>query len=469
MNVVLVSNRVAFAGSTGGVQGGVAAALARAVEKRGALWLGWSGNLSKSDGGPVLPSLTSAGAGTIATVDLPERHFGGYYNSMANSALWPLLHNRSDLLSFDAASLSSYEAVNEYIARAILRVSDGSSLVWVHDYHFLMVAQYLRRLGFTGQIGFFLHTPFPGRGTLTCLPRHAEVFGALLAYDLLGFQTFDDQTYFEDYAEHELGAIQERAEVLRFGRHTVRLGVFPVGIDVDHFAQMAAGGLHAPTAVQLRNSLKGAKVVVGVDRLDYSKGLFQRFEAYRRFFDFYPDEKGRVTFLQITPPTRSQIAAYQQVRRQAATMVGDINGRFSDLDWNAIRYLNQSYAPRTLAGLYRMSPVACVTPLRDGMNLVAKEYVAAQDPADPGVLILSTFAGAARELDAAVLVNPYDIDELARSIERALSMPLAARRERWSSMMAVLRANDIEHWYDRFVHALDRVESDTRLPLAAGA
>jgi trehalose 6-phosphate synthase len=469
MNVVLVSNRVAFAGSTGGVQGGLAAALARAVEKRGAMWLGWSGNLSKGEGGPMLPSLSAAGAGTIATVDLPERHFTGFYNAMANSALWPLLHNRSDLLTFDAQALASYKAINEYIARAIMRVSDPTAMVWVHDYHFMMVAEYLRRLGFAGPIGFFLHTPFPGRSTGSCLPHHTEVFGALLSYDLIGFQTVDDLAYFESYAEHELGAIPEPPDTLRHGRHSVRLGVFPVGIDVDQFAQMAAGGLHAPTTVQLRNSLKGAKAVIGVDRLDYSKGLSQRFEAYRRFFELYPDQKGRVTFLQITPPTRSQVIAYQQLRGQVATMVGDINGRFSDLDWNAIRYVNKSYAPRTLAGLYRMSPVACVTPLRDGMNLVAKEYVAAQDPDDPGVLVLSPFAGAARELDGAVLVNPYDVDEMARALERALAMPLAARRERWNAMMAVLRTNDIEHWYDRFVHSLERVAGDALLPLAAGA
>jgi trehalose 6-phosphate synthase len=469
MNVVLVSNRVAPAGGAGAVQGGVAAALARAVEKRGALWLGWNGSLTKGEGGPVLPSLTSAGAGTIATVDLPERHFSGYYNSMANSALWPLLHNRTDLLAFDQSALASYEAINEYMARAIMRVAPKDACIWIHDYHLIMVAAFLRRLGFGGSIGFFLHTPFPGRGALTCLPCHDAIFSTLFAYDLIGFQTLDDQAYFEDYAEHELGAIPDGADTMRHGRRSVRLGVFPVGVDVGQFALMAAGGLHAPATVQLRNSLKGAKVVVGVDRLDYSKGLFQRFEAYRRFFDFYPDEKGKVSFLQITPPTRSQVAAYQQVRRQVATMVGDINGQFSALDWNAIRYVNQSYSPRTLAGLYRMSPVACVTPLRDGMNLVAKEYVAAQDPENPGALVLSQFAGAARELDAAVLVNPYDVDELARSIERALSMPLAARRERWASMMAVLRVNDIEHWYDRFVSALERIESDARLPLAAGA
>lgn len=468
MKVILVSNRVARAGGGNGVPGGLAAALARAVERRGVVWLGWSGSLSKSDG-QVLPSLSSAGAGTIATVDLPERHFQAYYNRMANSALWPLLHNRSDLLAFDDDALNSYRAVNEFMARAIARLADADSLVWIHDYHFIMVGEYLRRLGFNGPIGFFLHTPFPGRGTLTCLPHHDEVFRALLACDLIGFQTTDDQAYFEDYVEHELGAIRERRDVLRYGRRSVRLGVFPVGVDVEQFGRMAGAGVHAPATVQLRNNLKGAKVVIGVDRLDYSKGLFQRFEAYRRFFELYPNEKGRVTFLQITPPTRSQVSAYQQVRRQVATLVGDINGRFSDLDWNAIRYLNQSYSPRTLAGLYRMSPVACVTPLRDGMNLVAKEYVAAQDPENPGVLVLSTFAGAARELDAALIVNPYDIDSLSRAVEQALSMPIAARRERWAAMMAVLRANDIEHWYESFINALVQVTTSAKLPLAAGA
>jgi trehalose 6-phosphate synthase len=469
MSLVLVSNRVTLSGNKGVMPGGLAAALSRAVEKRGALWLGWSGNLSKADPSQVLPSLSSAGAGSIATVDLPERHFHQFYNGMANAALWPLLHNRADLLQYDAAAFAGYKAVNEYMARAILRVAPSGSAVWVHDYHFVMVGEYLRRLGFTGTIGFFLHTPFPGRGAVTCLPRHEEVFRTLLAYDLVGFQTDDDQAFFEDYAEHELGAIPDRNGTLRHGRRTCRLGAFPVGIDVDEFAQMAAGAVHAPATVQLRNSLKSAKVVIGVDRLDYSKGLTQRFEAFRRFFNFYPDERGRVTFLQITPPTRSQVPAYQQIRTQLATMAGDINGRLNDLDWTAIRYLNQSFSSRTLAGLYRMSPVGCVTPLRDGMNLVAKEYVAAQDPQNPGVLILSAFAGAARELEAALIVNPYDVDELARDIERALSMPLAARRERWSSMMAALRANDIAHWYDRFIAELDRVSANAQVALAAGA
>lgn len=468
MKIILVSNRVARTGGSNGAAGGLATALARAVERRGVVWLGWSGGLSKSDG-HVLPSLSSAGAGTIATVDLPERHFQSYYNRMSNSALWPLLHNRSDLLTFDDEALSSYLAVNEFIARAVARIAGDDSLIWIHDYHFIMVGEYLRRLGFNGPIGFFLHTPFPGRGTLTCLPHHEKVFRTLLAYDLIGFQTIDDQAYFEDYAEHELGAIRDCRDVLRYGPRSVRLGVFPVGIDVEQFARMAATGLHAPATVQLRNNLKGAKVVIGVDRLDYSKGLSQRFESYRRFFELYPHEKGRVTFLQITPPTRSQVSAYQQVRRQVATLAGDINGRFSDLDWNAVRYLNQSYSPRTLAGLYRMSPVACVTPLRDGMNLVAKEYVAAQDPENPGVLVLSMFAGAARELDAALIVNPYDIENLSRTIEQALSMPVAARRERWAAMMAVLQANDIEHWYDSFINALVQVSASAKLPLAAGA
>lgn len=469
MKTILVSNRVTLAGAKGGIPGGLAAALSRAVEKRGALWLGWSGSLTKSETGTVFPSLSAAGSGTIATVDLPERHFHNYYNCMANAALWPLLHNRNDLLSFDAAAFASYKAVNEYIARAVLRVADADSVIWVHDYHFIMVGENLRRLGFTGPIGFFLHTPFPGRATLNCLPRHEELFRTLLSYDLVGFQTADDQGYFEDYAEHELGAIREGRSIIRYGRRAARLGVFPVAIDVDQFAQMAAGGMHAPSTVQLRNSLRGAKAVIGVDRLDYSKGLPQRFDAYRRFFELYPDERDRVTFLQITPPTRSQVAAYQQLRRQLAAAAGDMNSRLGDLYWTPLRYLNHSYSPRTLAGLYRMSPVACVTPLCDGMNLVAKEYVAAQDPENPGILVLSSFAGAARELEAAILVNPYDVDELARSIERALSMPLGARRERWAAMMSVLRANDIESWYDRFIEALKRTASDARVMLAAGA
>ena len=284
----------------------------------------------------------------------------------------------------------------------------------------------------------------------------------MLAYDLIGFQTQDDCENFLGYLSSDLGLEIENGVVTsRYG--TSRIAVFPIGIDPEKFAQQAAKAVSHPDVSRLRRSLNGEKLAIGVDRLDYSKGLINRINAFDRMWTLHPALQRTVSLLQIATPSRGAIEAYGNLQNELAKLVSDVNGRHGEVDWTPIRYLNKGYSQTVLAGLYRTAQVGVVTPLHDGMNLVAKEYVAAQNPADPGVLVLSKFAGAANELDTALLVNPHDIDGMVRTIATALSMPLIERRMRWEAMMAKLRAGTIQRWFTDFVDALQDTQHPTRV------
>jgi trehalose 6-phosphate synthase len=328
-------------------------------------------------------------------------------------------------------------------------------LVWVHDYHLIPMAENLRCAGATQRIGFFLHTPFPSFGVLAVLPHYQSLLESLCAYDLVGFQTTDDLTAFHDaIVRGASGEVLSDGRVRAFGR-TLRAGVFPVSVDTTGIAEMAGPAARSRTLRRFEESLRDRQLIIGVDRLDYSKGLEHRFKAFASFLQRYPENRGRVRFLQIATATRGNVPEYRALRQRLGSLAGDIAGRFSELDWTPIQYLNRSFSHRTLFGFFRLSRIALVTPLRDGMNLVAKEYVAAQDPSDPGVLILSPFAGATYELDSAVIANPYDPDAVAEALQMAIQMPLEERRERWRAMMEVLQRNDITAWRERFLCALD--------------
>jgi trehalose 6-phosphate synthase len=276
---------------------------------------------------------------------------------------------------------------------------------------------------------------------------------AMLACDLIGFQTEDDRENFLGYLSSDLGLdIEDGVVTSRYG--TSRIAVFPIGIDPEKFASHAAKAATHPDVSRLRRSLHGEKLAIGVDRLDYSKGLVNRIEAFDRMWSLQPALQRTVSLLQIATPSRGAIEAYGNLQNELAKLVSDVNGRHGEVDWTPIRYLNKGYSQTVLAGLYRTAQVGVVTPLHDGMNLVAKEYVAAQNPADPGVLVLSKFAGAANQLDTALLVNPHDIDGMARTIATALSMPLTERRMRWEAMMTKLRSGTIQRWFSDFVEAL---------------
>jgi len=464
VTVVVVSNRVAQAKADEPIAGGLAAALIPMVKESGAIWVGSSGRAGDaSQRRDSFAKIESLGAGALATVDMPAKHYVGYYEGFANSALWPALHSRPDLIQVTAENYTSYREVNAFMARALLRFDKPEAVFWVQDYHFLTLGAELRRLGIGRPIGFFLHTPWAERHTMAAVPHHAEIVREMLAYDLIGFQTVGDRQNFEDYLHFELGIMTVDGTIATEWGWT-QLATFPIGIDVNEFAQRANSAMARLDVSRLRASLQGAKLVLGVDRLDYSKGLANRVRAFDRLLEIEPGLKRAVSLLQVAVPSRGNIRAYREMKTELATLVTEINGRHGEVDWTPIRYLNKGFSQLTLAGFYRTAHVGLVTPLHDGMNLVAKEYVAAQNPFDPGVLVLSSFAGAAKELDAALLVNPHDIDAVAHQISVALTMSVEERRERWQQMVTKLRRAPVQSWFADFLHTLSEVRRAPTLP-----
>jgi trehalose 6-phosphate synthase len=450
--LVVVSNRVGPIGRDKPAQGGLAVALRAALERAGGLWFGYSGSISERPS--ETPKLTTDGNIAAAVIDLSRRDFDEYYIGYANRVLWPLFHYRPSLVGFSRRNLAGYLRVNRGFARVLAPILLPDDVVWVHDYHLIPLGEGLRQLDCRQPIGFFLHTPFPAAELLRILPNHRELVAALCAYDLVGFQTAADLESFRDYLLRQGGGEDLGGGRLRaFGR-TLQAGVFPIGIDVDAVAEQADAAEESRQMRRLTSSIRDRSLIIGVDRIDYSKGLPARFAAYSHLLEHYPQTRGRTVLMQIAPPSRSDVPEYREIRRDLEAAAGHINGRYAEFDWTPVRYLNKSFNHRILSGFYRAARIGLVTPFRDGMNLVAKEYVAAQRPDDPGMLVLSCFAGAVCELAEAIVVNPYDIEAMAEAICQGLQMPLEERRERWAAMMATLRRNDINAWRERFLAAL---------------
>ncbi len=452
--LVIVSNRVAVPDGDGTARaGGLEVAVKAALKRNSGIWFGWSGRVTSRS--KIETREITRDRITYIVVDLAKEDHQEYYNGFANRVLWPILHYRVDLAEFSRRDLSGYLRVNDYFAHQLHNVLKPDDLIWVHDYHLMPLAKALRELGHKNRIGFFLHIPCPPPEMLTALPHHERLIPSLCEYDLVGFQTGDDAFNFTRYLTRECG-IHSHDFNFSVGSRTMRVDVFPVGIETAVFARLGQRSVRSPFVQHVLESLAGRALIIGVDRLDYTKGLNLRMDAFERFLTTQPQWRGKVTYLQITPKSRSDIREYAEMAQSIGATAGRINGAFGEADWTPIRYVNRAYSRATLAGLYRAARAGLVTPLRDGMNLVAKEYVAAQNPDDPGVLILSRFAGAARECDAALLVNPYDPDSVAASIGQALSMPLAERRDRHQAVFRVLARNDIQYWADRFLTALER-------------
>jgi len=450
--LVVVSNRVALPRERSGAAGGLAVALRESLRRSGGLWFGWSGELR--DEPPTTPQVVTAGKVTYATIDLSPGDHSAYYLGYANSVLWPLFHYRLGLFVFKRDLFEGYQRVNAAFAAALVPMLRPDDVVWVHDYHLIPLAAELRKLGVQNRVGFFLHIPFPTTEVLTALPGHEQLVEALCAYDLVGFQTSSDLRAFADYIVNEArGDIAADGTFAAFGRR-VRAGAFPISIDTDEFARTAERAAATAETRRLAESLVGRGLIIGVDRLDYSKGLPHRFEAFGQLMERRPEHRSRVTLMQVAPPTRGQVAQYRALRRELEGLAGHVNGKYAEFDWVPIRYLNKSFTRTTLAGFYRIARIGLVTPLRDGMNLVAKEYVAAQDPDNPGVLVLSRFAGAARELPAALIVNPFDTERVAEAMHHGLTMSLDERKARWGQMMEVLRRGTVVKWRESFLRAL---------------
>jgi trehalose 6-phosphate synthase len=455
--LVVVSNRVADPRKA--AAGGLAVALAEALHNRGGLWFGTSGQVVEPAAGGIAGEakvhLQRAGAVMLATLALSRADHDAHYLGYSNGVLWPVFHYRLDLADFDAADIEGYRRVNRLFAHKLLPMLLPDDVVWVHDYHLIPLAAELRAAGCTQRIGFFLHIPLPPPLILAAIPQHEWLMRALFAYDLVGFQAPTDVEHFARYVRNEGRAEQRHDDVFHaFGR-SVRARAFPIGIDVDEFEALLQGSDAQDTLATMRELYAKRRLLVGVDRLDYSKGLPQRVRAFQRLLERHPEHRLSATLIQVASPSREDVHAYADIRRELEGLTGAINGEYGELDWMPVRYIHRTVARKRLPGLYRAARVGLVTPLRDGMNLVAKEYVAAQDPADPGVLVLSRFAGAAEQLgDDALLVNPYDTQGTADAIDHALRMPLEERRARHARLLAQIRRHDVHAWQRSFLQAL---------------
>ena len=457
--LIVVSNRVsAPTDPAAGSAGGLAMALSAALRKYDGLWFGWSGETVEQFTGEA--RIEDRGGVTVALVDLEAQDVEEYYNGYANKTLWPLFHHRVDLTAYERSYGEGYERTNARFAEVLAPLIQPDDVIWVHDYHMIPMARDLRRLGIRNRIGFFLHTPWPVRQLLVTLPHHRRLVESMFDYDLIGFHTREWLDLFRDYVASEPsvnGKLLPNDALEAFGK-TVQTGVFPIGIDVDGFLDARNSVFGRRTYDRMAASSAFRSMMVGVDRLDYSKGLEERLLGYEQFLHDNAELRGQVFLLQVTPISRDDVDTYQDIRARLDALAGRVNGEYADMDWQPIRYINRTYRRDQLAGIYRAARVGLVTPLRDGMNLVAKEYVAAQNPDDPGVLVLSRFAGAAEQMGEALLVNPFSREEVADAIKRALTMPLEERKRKWQTLMQVVRDTDVSVWRDDFVSTLRAVE-----------
>jgi trehalose 6-phosphate synthase len=450
--LVIVSNRVADLENQ--VQsGGLAVALGEAIRSVGGVWFGWDGNVVE-EGTPVNVTQTVQSNVTVATIPMTGQDYDEYYLGFANKVLWPVCHYRLDLVQFEAAYLEGYKRVNRAFATALAPLLKPDDLIWVHDYHLMSLAAELRALGAKQRLGFFLHIPFPPPELLQAIPAHDWLIEALFQFDVLGFQTANDASNFHRFvSEHAGGVTHEGGRIEAFGK-TIVAEAFPIGIDVEEFAAAAQTPEAASQIERLNRRTIVRSHIIGVDRLDYTKGLPERFKAFGKLLETHPEHLKTVTFMQIAPPTRIEVEAYANIRKELEELSGAINGEFGDFDWTPLRYIHRTVPRNTLAALFRGCEVGLVTPLRDGMNLVAKEYVAAQNADDPGVLVLSKFAGAAEELEEALIVNPYNIDDMANAMQTALKMPLKERKQRHAALLDRIKKHDVRYWRKSFLKVL---------------
>ncbi len=465
--LVVVSNRVPL--PPGRAQaGGLAVALDGLMEQRGGLWFGWSGAVVASDPGCRV-AMRQEGGIDYATIDLSAEEHARYYNNFSNAVLWPLLHTMPELMTFDRRDAAVYRAVNARMAATLQPLLRPDDLVWLHDFHLLPLPAALRALGVANPIGFFLHVPFASPDVLAAAPAMAGLVRDVLTADLIGFQTENDLNNFAAAAEAFADATRVAANVVMVNGRRVRLGVFPVEIEPHGFAEIAARSATNGAAERLRASLRGQDLILGVERLDPTKGLLQRLAALRRLLEQHPTWVRRATLLQIAAESRKDVGLYRTLRATLDREAGRLNGDFAEPDWQPLRLVSRAVDRTLIAGYMRLARVGLVTPLRDGMNLVAKEYVAAQDPANPGVLILSRFAGAAQQLDAALLINPHDTDAMAEAMQRGLTMPLAERQARWEALWAAIERRSPLAWGRAFVATLLRAAAIGPVSVRPGA
>jgi trehalose 6-phosphate synthase/phosphatase len=457
--LILVSNRLPITVKPEGdgvvverSSGGLATGLRGPHEQSGGVWIGWPGDVSamtESQRAALDEHLREL---RCVAVDLSSSEVSKYYDGFSNAVLWPLFHYLLDRIPPHSQEWDVYRAVNEKFADVVARVWQPGDLVWVHDYQLVLVPRMLRARIPSATIGFFLHIPFPASEVLRILPWREQVLEGMLGADLVGFHTFTYRSHFSSAVLRVLGIPTDNDRIDLEGRAT-RLGVFPIGVDAKTFNTLASDADVLREAATMRAEARGERILLGIDRLDYTKGIPRRLLAFERLLEREPRWRGKIRLVQVAVPSRDAVPSYQDFRRQVDELVGRINGAFSTVDWVPIHYVHRSLEAKHVVALYRAADVMLVTPLRDGMNLVAKEFVTSRSDED-GVLVLSELAGAAAEMGEALQVNPYDIDGMAQAFDDALTMPDEEKRVRMRALRERIASRDVHHWAKSFLDAL---------------
>ncbi len=469
--LIVVSNRLPFAlDSTGEdlwtvtpATGGLVSAVEPVLRERGGIWIGWPGTAGEIPQEPLAKATRHAGY-KVVPVALSETERDEFYYGYSNEVIWPLFHDFQNFCNFEPAYWQAYKEVNKRYADAIARRARSDDFIWVHDYHLMYVAEALRERGVSrdlSRLTFFLHIPFPPYDIFSKLPQQQQLLRALLQFDLLGFQTRRDVRNFMQCVRRvmlDTKVVPRRdLQLIRFEKREIRVGHFPIGIDFDSFENGASSDAVAQRAQRLRATFPDCQLILGSDRLDYSKGIPERLRAFRTALERYPELRGRVVLIQVVVPSRVQIPRYHDFKDRIDRLVGDINGRFSTSTWLPVQYHFRSLDRDDLLAHYRGCDIAFVTPLKDGMNLVAKEYCACRIEED-GVLVLSQFAGAAEQLKPdAMLVNPYDVEQMAETILAAFRMSQAERNTRMKRMRRIVRNENVFWWVDSFLKAGSKI------------
>jgi trehalose 6-phosphate synthase len=447
--LIIVSNRTP---GKGPAAGGLAVALRKTLAERDGFWFGWSGKLVEAPEAEA--HFEEIDGLTVAQIDLTRDDHHAYYAGFSNSILWPSFHLRLDLATIEGHWYEGYRRVNAQFAKALRPLLRPDDVIWVHDYHLIPLASELRHLGLRNRMGFYLHIPFPTPDALYAIPHHNELMRDLSRYDIVGLQAQRDVAAFNEFADHQSPSSLSGPPLKSVDFSTTEVAAFPIGSDPDAFAKLSVSPAATKMVKRMERAMGEQKLILGVDRLDYSKGLPQRVEAYEKLLAHNAQFRRHVHLLQVAPPSRDSIKEYQETSDTLDAMCGHVMGRFAEPDWQPLTYVKRAYGQPSLAGLYRLARVGLVTPLRDGMNLVAHEYVGSQNPEDPGVLVLSRFAGAAEIFDEALQVNPFDTDETAEALRLALEMPLDERKARWQSLMAAARRYNVDNWAINFLARL---------------
>jgi trehalose 6-phosphate synthase/phosphatase len=465
--MIIVSNRLPISISKTGENikvkksvGGLATGLGSFYKDYKAVWIGWPGVASERIRGHKTEIRELLDRENCIPVFLSQKDVEKYYYGFSNKTLWPLFHYFTQYVIYDDAFWKTYQNVNKEFAKAVLQVADKDDLIWVHDYQLMLLPMMIRRKLPDNPIGFFLHIPFPSFEVFRALPWRKEIIEGLLGADLIGFHTYDYATYFLDSVRRLFG-YESTLGKLSFGDRIVKVDAFPMGIDYEKFANASKDPLVQKSVRSVKRTVGERKVILSVDRMDYTKGILQRLNSYDEFLDRYPQYKGKVTMILVAVPSRSHVEQYARLKMSVDEKVGAINGKHGMIDWTPIHYLYRSLPFNRLTALYLIADVAPITPLRDGMNLVAKEFIATKTDGK-GVLILSEMAGAAKELDGAIIVNPNSDDEMVEALKEALEMPVKEQIERNRMMQQRLKRYTVTHWAEDFIKVLGEVKEMQR-------